>query len=159
MQNNKICTLFKGAIIMKSFKVIDMKIIQEPNFIVPEIKDGVIINMEHGENPWIIEIVTDGDLYSILENLKGQLLEMMVTITRPSNAPAKFSAHLMDINEMDDNISVVFKGDIIVHSPNYADDLLEFLVKEGYEGKSLINEFNSRMESKDDFKNDEDKSE
>ncbi|CAD2079966.1 hypothetical protein GCM10007275_17470 [Jeotgalicoccus coquinae] len=143
---------------MKSFKVIDMKIIQEQNFIVPEVKDGVIINMEHGDNPWIIEIVTDGDLASILEKLKGSLLEMMVTITRPSNAPAKFSAELMDINQMDDMISVVFKGSIIMQGPNYAEELLEFLVKEGYEGTALINEFNSRMESKDDFRK-EDKTE
>ncbi len=143
---------------MKSFKVIDMKIIQEQNFIVPEVKDGVIINMEQGDNPWIIEIVTDGDLSSILEKLKGSLLEMMVTITRPSNAPAKFSAELMDINQMDDMISVVFKGSVIVQGPNYAEELLEFLVEEGYEGTALINEFNSRMESKDDFrKEDEDK--
>ena len=143
---------------MKSFKVIDMKIIQKQNFIVPEVKDGVIINMEQGDNPWIIEIVTDGDLSSILEKLKGSLLEMMVTITRPSNAPAKFSAELMDINQMDDMISVVFKGSVIVQGPNYAEELLEFLVEEGYEGTALINEFNSRMESKDDFrKEDEDK--
>ena len=137
---------------MKSFKVIDMKIIQEQNFIVPEVKDGIIINMEYGDNPWIIEIVTAGDLASILEKLKGQQLEMMVTITRPSNTPAKFSARVMDINQMDEMISVVFKGDIIIQGPNYAEELLEFLVEEGYEGKTLINEFNSRMESKEDFK-------
>lgn len=137
---------------MKSFKVIDMKIIQEQNFIVPEVKDGIIINMEYGDNPWIIEIVTAGDLASILEKLKGQQLEMMVTITRPSNTPAKFSARVMDINQMDEMISVVFKGAIIVQGPNYAEELLEFLVEEGYEGKTLINEFNSRMESKEDFK-------
>ena len=33
-----------------------------------------------------------------------------------------------------------------------AEDLLEFLVEEGYEGKALINEFNSRMESKENFR-------
>lgn len=137
---------------MKSFKLIDMKIIQEQNFIVPEVKDGVIINMEYGDAPWIIEIVTDGDLSSILEKLKNQLLEMMVTITRPSNAPAKFSGRLMDINQMDDKISVIFKGSIIDQGPNYAEDLLEFLVEEGYEGKALINEFKSRMESKENFR-------
>lgn len=137
---------------MKSFKVIDMKIIQEQNFIVPEVKDGVIINMEYGDNPWIIEVVTDGDLSSILEKLKGRLIEMMVTITRPSNAPAKFSAELMDINQMDEMISVVFKGSIIVQGPNYSEELLEFLVEEGYKGTALINEFNSRMESKEDFR-------
>ncbi len=137
---------------MKSFKVIDMKIIQQQNFIVPEVKDGVIINMEYGDNPWIIEIVTDGDLASILENLKRQHVEMMVTITRPSNAPAKFLGRLMDINQMDDMISVIFKGSIIVQGPNYAEELLEFLVKERYEGKALVDEFNSRMESKEDFR-------
>lgn len=140
---------------MKSFKVIDMKIIQQQNFIVPEVKDGVIINMEYGDNPWIIEIVTDGDLEAILEKLKGQQLEMMVTITRPSNTPAKFSAKLMDINQMDDMISIVFKGAIIVQGPNYAEELLEFLITDGYEGKALVNEFNSRMESKEDFRKDD----
>lgn len=140
---------------MKSFKVIDMKIIQQQNFIVPEVKDGVIINMEYGDNPWIIEIVTDGDLEAILKKLKGQQLEMMVTITRPSNTPAKFSAKLMDINQMDDMISVVFKGAIIVQGPNYAEELLEFLITDGYEGKALVNEFNSRMESKEDFRKDD----
>lgn len=140
---------------MKSFKVIDMKIIQEQNFIVPEVKDGVIINMEYGEQPWIIEMVTDGDLTSIMEKLKGQTLEMMVTITRPSNAPAKFSAELVDLNQMDDMISIIFKAEIIIQGPNYAEDLLEFLVSTGYEGQELINEFNSRMESKDDFKKDD----
>lgn len=141
---------------MKSFKVIDMKIIQQQNFIVPEVKEGVIINMEYGDNPWIIEIVTDGDLASILEKLKGCQIEMMVTITRPSNAPAKFSARLMDINQMDDMISVVFKGAIIVQGPNYAEELLEFLITDGYEGKALVNEFNSRMESKEDFRKEDD---
>lgn len=140
---------------MKSFKVIDLKIIQDQNFIVPDVLDGVIINMEHGEDPWIIEIVTTGDLTSLLEKLKGQLLEMMVTITRSSNTPAKFSATLMDINPMDEQISLVFKGDIIVHGPNYAEELLEFLVSEGYEGQTLVNEFNSRMESKEDFRKEE----
>lgn len=140
---------------MKSFKVIDMKIIQQQNFIVPEVKDGVIINMEYGDNPWIIEIVTDGDLEAILKKLKGQQLEMMVTITRPSNTPAKFSAKLMDINQMDDMISIVFKGAIIVQGPNYAEELLEFLITDGYEGKALVNEFNSRMESKEDFRKDD----
>lgn len=140
---------------MKSFKVIDMKIIQEQNFIVPEVKDGVIINMEYGEHPWIIEVVTAGDLTSIMEKLKGQTLEMMVTITRPSNAPAKFSAKLVDLNQMENMISIIFKAEIIIQSPNYAEDLLEFLVSTGYEGQELINEFNSRMESKDDFKKDD----
>ena len=140
---------------MKSFKVIDLKIIQDQNFIVPDVLDGVIINMEHGEDPWIIEIVTTGDLTSLLEKLKGQLIEMMVTITRPSNTPAKFSATSMDINPMDEQISLVFKGDIIVHSPNYAEELLEFLVSEGYEAQTLVNEFNSRMESKEDFRKEE----
>ena len=51
---------------MKSFKVIDLKIIQDKNFLVPEVLDGVIINLEHGEQPWIIEIVTKSDLESLL---------------------------------------------------------------------------------------------
>ncbi|HIW39326.1 MAG TPA: YwpF-like family protein [Candidatus Jeotgalicoccus stercoravium] len=100
---------------MKSFKVIDLKIIQDKNFLVPEVLDGVIINLEHGEQPWIIEIVTKSDLESLLENLKGSELDMMVTITRPTNAPAKFSTQLMAVNKNEDKLSVIFKGSIVDH--------------------------------------------
>lgn len=48
-----------------------------------------------------------------------------------------------------------FKGAIIVQGPNYAEELLEFLITDGYEGKALVNEFNSRMESKEDFRKDD----
>lgn len=140
---------------MKSFKVIDLKIIQEQNFIVPEVLDGVIINLEEGEEPWIIEIVTSSHLSSVLTKLKDQQLDMMVTITRPTNTPAKFSATLMDIHNKEDKTSVIFKGAIVTHGPNYAENLLAYLVEKGYEGESLINEFNVRMESKEDFEKEE----
>lgn len=140
---------------MKSFKVIDLKIIQEQNFIVPEVIDGVIINLEEGEEPWVIEMVTSNHLSSVLTKLKDQRLDMMVTITRPTNAPAKFSATLMDIHEHEDKISVIFKGAIVNHGPNYAENLLAYLVDKGYEGDALVNEFNVRMESKDDFEKDD----
>lgn len=139
---------------LKSFKVIDLKIIQDKNFLVPEVLDGVIINLEHGEQPWIIEIVTKSDLENLLENLKGSELDMMVTITRPTNAPAKFSTQLMAVNKNEDKLSVIFKGSIVDHGPNYAENLLDYLVRQGLQGDELVNEFNARMESKDPFDED-----
>ena len=79
---------------------------------------------------------------------------MMVTITRPTNAPAKFSTQLMAVNKNEDKLSVIFKGSIVDHGPNYAENLLDYLVKQDLQGDELVNEFNARMESKDPFDED-----
>ncbi|WP_342387674.1 YwpF family protein [Salinicoccus bachuensis] len=141
---------------MKSFKVVELKLEHENNFIILDLIDGIIINKEKQEDPWLIEISTSTDFKDILEELVGTELELLVTITRHSNEPARFKGTFNEMNEIDNALSLIFNGKIIVQGPHYAEDLLSHLLDEGYEQEKLLNEFKAMMESKAEIKTSDD---
>ncbi|MBY8910944.1 hypothetical protein K6L05_14450, partial [Salinicoccus roseus] len=67
---------------MKSFKVVELKLEHENNFIILDLIDGIIINKEKQKDPWLVEISTSTDFKDILEDHVGTEMEMLVTITR-----------------------------------------------------------------------------
>lgn len=69
-------------------------------------------------------------------------------ITRPSNTPAHFVGQLVDINDLEGLISVIFKGDVLSSNPNYPVELLEELVTKGLSGEELIEKFKQNMGNK-----------
>ncbi|MFD2830690.1 YwpF family protein [Corticicoccus populi] len=140
---------------MKSFKVVDLKIAQDNNFIILDVIDGIIINKETKEDPWLIEVQTSEDFISLLESQVGDEIKALVTITRPNNQPAQFIGKFLEINKLEDSISILFLGNLIVQDPNYAEDLLENLMKEGYTGGALLNEFKARMDAQEEIKTSE----
>ncbi|WP_031545221.1 YwpF family protein [Salinicoccus luteus] len=141
---------------MKSFKVVELKLEHENNFIILDLIDGIIINKEKQEDPWLIEISTSTDFKDILEELVGTEVELLVTITRHSNEPARFKGTFNEMNEIDNALSLIFNGKIIVQGPHYAEDLLSHLLDEGYEQEKLLNEFKAMMESKAEIKTSDD---
>jgi hypothetical protein len=60
------------------------------------------------------------------------------------------------MNEIDNALSLIFNGKIIVQGPHYAEDLLSHLLDEGYEQEKLLNEFKAMMESKAEIKTSDD---
>ncbi|MCC4723154.1 YwpF-like family protein [Salinicoccus sp. RF5] len=141
---------------MKSFKVVELKLEHENNFIILDLIDGIIINKEKQEDPWLVEISTSTDFKDILEDLVGTEMEMLVTITRHSNEPARFKGVFNEMNEIENALSLIFNGKIIVQGPHYAEDLLSHLLDEGYEQEKLLNEFKAMMESKAEIKTSDD---
>ncbi|CAM2774203.1 YwpF family protein [Salinicoccus roseus] len=141
---------------MKSFKVVELKLEHENNFIILDLIDGIIINKEKQEDPWLVEISTSTDFKDILEDHVGTEMEMLVTITRHSNEPARFKGVFNEMNEIDNALSLIFNGKIIVQGPHYAEDLLSHLLDEGYEQEKLLNEFKAMMESKAEIKTSDD---
>ncbi|WP_271398634.1 YwpF family protein [Salinicoccus roseus] len=141
---------------MKSFKVVELKLEHENNFIILDLIDGIIINKEKQEDPWLVEISTSTDFKDILEDHVGTEMEMLVTITRHSNEPARFKGVFNEMNEIDNALSLIFNGIIIVQGPHYAEDLLSHLLDEGYEQEKLLNEFKAMMESKAEIKTSDD---
>lgn len=137
---------------MKSFKIVEVRVEHEGNFIILDLIDGIIINKELNEDPWLLEITTSPDFKDILEPFIEQDVNLLVTITRPTNEPARFKGYFNELNEIDDAISLIFTGDIITQNPNYAEDLLAQLIEEGFEGDELLNEFTAMMESKTELK-------
>lgn len=141
---------------MKSFKVIDIRLEHENNFIIFDLIDGIIINKETKEDPWLLEISISPDFKDILEEFVGQGVNLLVTITRPSNEPARFKGIFNEMTEIDDALSLIFSGRIIVQNPNYPEEVLEQLIGEGYEGNELLNEFKTMMESRTELKTSDD---
>lgn len=141
---------------MKSFKIVEIKLERENNFIILDLIDGVIINKETSENPWLIEVSTSPDFKDILEEFVDKEVDLLVTITRPTNEPARFKGVFNEMHEIDEAISLIFSGEIIVQNPNYAEDLLAQLIDEGFEGEELLNEFKAMMESKTELKTSDD---
>ncbi|MCG7333531.1 YwpF family protein [Salinicoccus roseus] len=141
---------------MKSFKVVELKLEHENNFIILDLIDGIIINKEKQEDPWLVEISTSTDFKDILQEHVGTEMEMLVTITRHSNEPARFKGVFNEMNEIDNALSLIFNGKIIVQGPHYAEDLLSHLLDEGYEQEKLLNEFKAMMESKAEIKTSDD---
>ncbi|GAA3715417.1 YwpF-like family protein [Salinicoccus jeotgali] len=141
---------------MKSFKVVELKLEHEENYIILDIIDGIIINKEKGEAPWLIEISTSPDFKDILQEMIGTEVEILVTITRHSNEPARFRGTFNEMNELNQALSLIFNGKIIVQGPTYAEDVLTHLLSEGYEEETLLHEFKSIMESKKEIKTSDD---
>lgn len=137
---------------MKSFKIVDIRMQHENNYIVLDLLDGIIINKESGKDSWIVELAISEDFKDILENLVGTDVTLLIRITRTSNQPALFEGKFLEMNDINTGISLLFIGDIIQQDPNYAENLLERLMEENYEGDALLNEFKARMDSKEDIK-------
>jgi hypothetical protein len=140
---------------MKSFKVVELKLAQDNNFIILDIIDGIIINKETKEDTWLIEVQTSEDFRSLLEPQVGSEVKVLVTITRPNNQPAHFQGKFLEINNLDGSISLLFLGNLIVQDPHYAEDLLENLMDEGYTDGELLNEFKGRMAAQEEIKTSE----
>ncbi|CAM4337829.1 YwpF family protein [Lacicoccus alkaliphilus] len=137
---------------MKSFKIVEIKMQNENNYIILDLIDGVIINNEVSKDSWIVEVATSEDFKDILEEFIGTEVTLLIRITRASNTPALFHGKLMEMNNISVGLSLIFIGDIIQQGPHYAEELLEKLMQENYEGEALLNEFKTRMESKEDIK-------
>ncbi|WP_020007234.1 YwpF family protein [Salinicoccus albus] len=141
---------------MKSFKVIEIRLEHNNNFIIFDLIDGIIINKETEEDPWLLETSISPDFKDILKDFVGQQVNLLVTITRPSNEPARFTGVFNEMIEIDNALSLIFTGRIIVQSPNYPEEVLEYLIGEGYEDIDLLNEFKAMMESRTELKTSDD---
>lgn len=137
---------------MKSFKIVDIKMQHENNYIILDLMDGIIINKEAGKDSWIVEVAISEDFKDILQDFLNTEVTLLIRITRTSNQPALFEGKFLEMNSITKGISLLFVGDIIQQDPNYAENLLEKLMNENYEGDALLNEFKARMDSKEDIK-------
>lgn len=131
---------------MKTFKLKGLKVIgNEDNTIENKtiaLQDGLVINRED-ELGWLIEAYMSKDYYEYFASIK-QVDEMMfkVKITREENDPAFFIGKIIRINEInDENINVLFQGNIVDHSKRRIEKMLQMIVEEGYQGESLLKKF------------------
>jgi hypothetical protein len=128
---------------MKTFKLKMLTIINQENGKIVQnripLLNGLIINREDDTNQWIIEayIEKTNKAYfnQLLENKEELMLQ--VKITKESNEPATFITSILSINEIGENINVLFIGTVIERKEKNILKELTSLLEEGYRGKKL----------------------
>ncbi|HLS23143.1 MAG TPA: YwpF family protein [Pseudogracilibacillus sp.] len=131
---------------MKTFKLKGLQImpdeedVVEPKEIV--LHDGLVINRED-DLGWLIEAYIDRtywDYFTQLEPLDELMIQ--IKITREENDPAFFVTKIVGINEIgNDKMNVLFQGKIVDHSKRRIEKMLEMIIEEGYQGRSLLEKF------------------
>lgn len=133
---------------MKSFSIVSLHLNENEEYRELDFSEGIIINKEAEENSWLIEISLQKSREERLKKYLNKAVDILVKITRPTNAPAHFLGELVDINEIEDTISVIFKGEIQATNANYPVELLEELLEKGFTGDELMEKFKQNMGNK-----------
>lgn len=104
--------------------------------------DGLVINRED-EHGWLIEAFIDRKYWDFFHSVKDTKdIMIQVKITRVENDPAFFVTEIVGINDIgEDRMNVLFQGKIVDHSKSRIEKLLEMIIEEGYQGKSLLEKF------------------
>lgn len=131
---------------MKTFKLKKLEIVDHQEDIdkkTIELLDGLIINREDEKGRWLIEAYMDRSFFDYFHKLHENKEEIMVlaTITKESNDPATFITTILGINDISENINVLFLGEIIDRRKSMIEELLTSLIDQGYQGKELLQKF------------------
>lgn len=131
---------------MKTFKLKGLKVMRNKEDLVKtkdiELFDGLVINRED-ELGWLIEAYIDlkhWDYFFSIKDVKELMIQ--IKITREENDPAFFVTNIVSINKIGkDCMNVLFQGKIVDHSKRRIEKMLEMIVEEGYQGRSLLEKF------------------
>jgi len=131
---------------MKTFKLKKLEIVDHQEGIGRkniELLDGLIINREDENGRWLIEAYMDKSYVDHFQKLYENQAEIVVlaTITKKSNDPATFITTIHGVNEIGENINVLFIGKIIDKRKTMVEDLLTELIDKGYQGEELLKKF------------------
>ncbi|KAA0565901.1 hypothetical protein F0342_04225 [Bacillus sp. CH30_1T] len=135
---------------MKTFKVISLQVVENDELHDFEIVDGLIINKEDGQSTWLVETYLSNEYIEFFQEAQQRKedLEIQVVISHKANDPAAFMTTIRCIKELDEHISIMFEGKLKKQRNEYAELLLDDLVRKGYSGEELIREFREKMVSK-----------
>lgn len=131
---------------MKTFKLKGLEIMEDDENSVKKkkitLRDGLVINRED-EYGWLIEAYIDNTYESYFKSIfDTKELMIQVKITRKENDPAFFITEIVSINEIGDStINVLFQGKVVDHRKSRIEEMLEMIIKEGYQGESLLKKF------------------
>ncbi|NLY79609.1 MAG: hypothetical protein GX072_06885 [Lysinibacillus sp.] len=133
---------------MKTFKMISFQF--ENNGQKIPLIDGITINQENQERSWILELFISKQYQSIFETYRDNEEEfgVLVTITSPDNEPAPFLVKVKAIEEIEENLSILLKGQLKTVRIKYAEKLLEMLLDENLSKEDLLDQFIKGMKER-----------
>ncbi|GEN30599.1 hypothetical protein HNQ35_001474 [Cerasibacillus quisquiliarum] len=135
---------------MKTFKLKKLVVIEDVNDKQKRHKinliDGLIINREDELNRWVIEAFVSSDYIDFFKRFESrESIQLEVKITKETNPPARFTTKMIGMNEMDDKMNVLFIGTIVDERLSDVENTLERLIKEGYKGDELLQQFKKSL--------------
>ncbi|GEL04729.1 YwpF family protein [Rummeliibacillus stabekisii] len=143
-------------IIIKTFKMLSLELLEENQFTSYPLIDGIIINQENSHKYWILEMYMDAQYADDFAKYLGtdDILDVRAVISYPDNEPAYFRVVVHNITEMPDtgHVSVLLKGTLNSNRRQYAEQLLLELVEEGLTGNVLLERFKSDLHNRKKLK-------
>jgi YwpF-like protein len=135
---------------MKTFKLVSLQIVEGDGLKDIFLDDGLIINKEDDLSNWLIEAYTSKSFLEYFTAAKESEKELTVqaVITKKENDPAPLMTTVSSVKELENHISVLLEGSLKRTKSDYAEQLLNVLIQEGYSGEDLLSEFKSKMQSK-----------
>lgn len=135
---------------MKTFKIVALQVLESTRTKNIPLTDGLIINKENEDGMWVIEAYIDIKYESFFQKKQEDRedFEISVIITHAGNDPAPFTVKVHTIKRLEDHISVLFQGKLSMRRNEYSELLLDDLIKDGFGGNQLIEEFKKRMKEK-----------
>ncbi|MEK3888488.1 YwpF-like family protein [Bacillus sp. FSL K6-3431] len=135
---------------MKTFKVVALQVLGSTGAQDLPLTDGLIINKENEDGMWIIESFIDKKYEALFQQKResNEDFKIRVIITHAANDPATFTVKVNTVKRLDTHISVLFEGKLNRRRNEYSELLLNNLIKDGYSGEDLIQEFKKGMKEK-----------
>ncbi|GGJ97926.1 hypothetical protein GCM10007063_20300 [Lentibacillus kapialis] len=136
---------------MKTFKLRSLNVINNENADVLKqsvpLLDGLIINKEDEENRWVIEAYVEQEQYDFFQHLQSRNEQVLieVKITKESNDPATFITSITGMNEIGDQMNVLFIGTIVDQRKEIIEEKLKLLIEQGYQGENLLYKFKEQI--------------
>ncbi|MBB6454828.1 phosphoketolase [Salirhabdus euzebyi] len=135
---------------MKTFKLVSLDVLEKQGEELTNrpinLIDGLIINREDDKNRWLIESFVDKQYESFFHRAKefDQELVLQVKITKETNQPASLMVKIVGINEIGSGINVLFMGTLINRKQEKVEEMLQYLIEEGYQGEELLTMFKKK---------------
>ncbi|MRH41859.1 hypothetical protein GH741_04125 [Aquibacillus halophilus] len=132
---------------MKTFKLISLDVLEDTSNelltrTIP-LLDGLIIDREDEKSQWVLECLLDKKYFKYFSKIKekNDAIMLQAKITKEANKPATFMTSIIEINDIEDHINVLFLGKIIDLKKGQIEKTLKSLIEEGYQGDQLLDKF------------------
>jgi len=130
---------------MKTFKLVSFALNGEQGCQEIPFIDSLIINQENEKKTWLIEVfIEKKHLSPFLDFAPGEEFPVSVIITDRENPPAHLIVSITSLKTMDDYASILMEGKL-QRRPDNGEKVLESLIKEGFSGERLLQEFRKRL--------------
>ncbi|TDL32894.1 hypothetical protein E2R51_09530 [Jeotgalibacillus sp. S-D1] len=136
---------------MKTFKLVKLQIVENDSIRDFNLVDGLIINKEDEKQTWILEAFLPAEKIDFFKRIQQNRedLEVRAVISSERNDPASLFAHVHDVRQIGDKMSVLFTGHLRNQRNEYAEELLDHLVSgSDLEGTDLVHAFKEQMKAK-----------